>query len=197
MTATIYFTSIKILSRKQFSSATLNTDYFSMFRKNIFFNEETLTFMPPIFLFFLQVAHTVWCFLTNFKCLVHGAMFWSVMDLLWCNINRILLWTNYVFLVARLFLFRWWQIEVVNPDESPAQGVTVVVNPGAVQGLTAANGIAKLTINTVARDPRLTITVSPEIPWFCLFPFYISVQLQMEAQTCIKPHFQIFAIHLQ
>ncbi|AWP06024.1 Complement component C3 isoform 2 [Scophthalmus maximus] len=55
-------------------------------------------------------------------------------------------------------------IEVVNPDESPAQGVTVVVNPGAVQGLTAANGIAKLTINTVARDPRLTITAKTNDP---------------------------------
>uniref|UniRef100_A0A7N6F8K9 NTR domain-containing protein n=1 Tax=Anabas testudineus TaxID=64144 RepID=A0A7N6F8K9_ANATE len=49
-------------------------------------------------------------------------------------------------------------VEVLNPDETPAQGVPVVVEPGAVQGITAANGMARLTVNTVARDPTLSIT---------------------------------------
>ncbi|XP_040891542.1 complement C3-like [Toxotes jaculatrix] len=55
-------------------------------------------------------------------------------------------------------------IEVMNPDESPAQGVPVVVEPGPVEGFTAANGMAKLTINTVARDPRLTVTAKTNDP---------------------------------
>ncbi|KAM9856754.1 complement C3-like [Aulostomus maculatus] len=49
-------------------------------------------------------------------------------------------------------------IEVLNPDETPAQGVEVVVEPGHVRGLTAVNGLAKLTINTVAQEASLTIT---------------------------------------
>ncbi|XP_060949286.1 complement C3-like [Limanda limanda] len=48
-------------------------------------------------------------------------------------------------------------IEVTNPDGTPAQGVEVVVDPGQVQGITAANGYAKLTVNTVAGDQRLEI----------------------------------------
>ncbi|KAG7457234.1 complement C3-like [Solea senegalensis] len=55
-------------------------------------------------------------------------------------------------------------IEVVNPDETPAQGVAVVVNPGEVKGLTAANGLAKLTINTEARAPDLRITAKTSDP---------------------------------
>ncbi len=41
-------------------------------------------------------------------------------------------------------------MEVANPDDTPADGVPVVVIPGEVRGFTGANGIAKLTINTVA-----------------------------------------------
>ncbi|XP_068584992.1 complement C3-like [Cebidichthys violaceus] len=55
-------------------------------------------------------------------------------------------------------------VEVVNPDGSPAQGLRVVVDPGEVQGSTAANGIAKLTINTVARDPSLKIIARTNDP---------------------------------
>uniref|UniRef100_A0A8C9XDM5 Complement component c3a, duplicate 5 n=1 Tax=Sander lucioperca TaxID=283035 RepID=A0A8C9XDM5_SANLU len=38
-------------------------------------------------------------------------------------------------------------VEVVNPDGTPAKGVAVVVDPGQVQAITAANGMAKLTVN--------------------------------------------------
>uniref|UniRef100_A0A8D0AEB8 Complement C3-like n=1 Tax=Sander lucioperca TaxID=283035 RepID=A0A8D0AEB8_SANLU len=49
-------------------------------------------------------------------------------------------------------------VEVVNPDGTPAKGVTVVIEPGRVDGITAANGMAKLSVNTVAMEQRLTIT---------------------------------------
>ena len=53
-----------------------------------------------------------------------------------------------------------WQVEVLNPDETPAQRVAVVVDPGQVHGITASNGMAKLTVNTMEGSPKLTITVS-------------------------------------
>ncbi|KAK1879949.1 Complement C3 [Dissostichus eleginoides] len=53
-------------------------------------------------------------------------------------------------------------VEVVNPDNTPAQGVPVVVQPGYVNGITANNGMARLTINT--RDPQLTITARTNDP---------------------------------
>ncbi|XP_058497124.1 complement C3-like [Solea solea] len=55
-------------------------------------------------------------------------------------------------------------IEVVNPDETPAQGVAVVVSPGDVRGLTAADGLAKLPINTEARASDLRITAKTSDP---------------------------------
>ncbi|KAK1886496.1 Complement C3 [Dissostichus eleginoides] len=53
-------------------------------------------------------------------------------------------------------------VEVVNPDNTPARGVAVVVEPGTVNGFTADNGMARLTINT--RDPQLTITAKTNDP---------------------------------
>ncbi|XP_058496230.1 complement C3-like isoform X2 [Solea solea] len=55
-------------------------------------------------------------------------------------------------------------IEVVNPDETPAKGVAVMVNPGEVNSLTAANGLVKLTINTEARASVLRITATTRDP---------------------------------
>uniref|UniRef100_A0A671XKJ9 Anaphylatoxin-like domain-containing protein n=1 Tax=Sparus aurata TaxID=8175 RepID=A0A671XKJ9_SPAAU len=51
-------------------------------------------------------------------------------------------------------------MEVVNPDGSPAQGVYVVLDPGKARGLTAANGIARLPINTNGTAEPMKITVS-------------------------------------
>ncbi|XP_033988389.1 complement C3-like [Trematomus bernacchii] len=48
-------------------------------------------------------------------------------------------------------------VEVVNPDNTPAKGVAVVVEPGPVTGTTENNGMARLTINT-GGHPQLTIT---------------------------------------
>uniref|UniRef100_A0A3P9MTA9 Complement C3 n=1 Tax=Poecilia reticulata TaxID=8081 RepID=A0A3P9MTA9_POERE len=55
-------------------------------------------------------------------------------------------------------------VEVVNPDDSPAEGIPVVITPGNVRGSTASNGMARLTINTAATDARLQITVKTEKP---------------------------------
>nr|XP_043871929.1 complement C3-like isoform X2 [Solea senegalensis] len=55
-------------------------------------------------------------------------------------------------------------IKVVNPDETPAQGVAVVVSPGDVRALTAADGLAKLPINTEARASDLRITAKTSDP---------------------------------
>ncbi|XP_023190441.1 complement C3-like isoform X1 [Xiphophorus maculatus] len=55
-------------------------------------------------------------------------------------------------------------IEVLNPDESPAKGVAVVVDPGSVSGLTGASGLARLTINTVASSDPLLITARTNVP---------------------------------
>uniref|UniRef100_A0A3Q3BHM5 Complement C3-like n=1 Tax=Kryptolebias marmoratus TaxID=37003 RepID=A0A3Q3BHM5_KRYMA len=49
-------------------------------------------------------------------------------------------------------------VEVVNPDDSPADNIPVVVNPGGVRGFTAPNGMARLTINTQATDATLQIS---------------------------------------
>ncbi|KAJ4948967.1 hypothetical protein JOQ06_020487 [Pogonophryne albipinna] len=55
-------------------------------------------------------------------------------------------------------------VEVVNPDNTPAQGVNVVVEPGRVTGTTADNGMARLTINTGGNRQRLTITAKTNDP---------------------------------
>lgn len=58
------------------------------------------------------------------------------------------------------FAAHFFQVEVVNPDKTPAHGVKVVVNPGNVEGYTAANGLAMLTINSDAGARELAINVS-------------------------------------
>ncbi|KAM9314814.1 complement C3-like [Pholidichthys leucotaenia] len=55
-------------------------------------------------------------------------------------------------------------VEVLNPDETPASNVPVVVTPGPVNGITTGNGMARLTINTAARDGLLTITAKTKDP---------------------------------
>ncbi|XP_061130030.1 complement C3-like isoform X2 [Syngnathus typhle] len=55
-------------------------------------------------------------------------------------------------------------LKVTNPDETPARGIPVVVNPGEVHGFTSDNGIAKLTVNTISRDAILTIDAKTNDP---------------------------------
>lgn len=54
----------------------------------------------------------------------------------------------------------FFQVEVLNPDKTPANNVKVVVDPGSVQGSTGANGLARLTINSEALATQLVISVS-------------------------------------
>nr|XP_033961985.1 complement C3-like [Pseudochaenichthys georgianus] len=55
-------------------------------------------------------------------------------------------------------------VEVVNPDNTPAPGVAVVVEPGRVTGMTADNGMARLAINTGGNPQPLTITAKTNDP---------------------------------
>ncbi|XP_076583640.1 complement C3-like [Chaetodon auriga] len=70
-------------------------------------------------------------------------------------------------------------VEVVNQDGTPAQGVPVVVNPGEMQDLTAANGMARLSVNTESSE-ALTITARTSDP-------HISSERQASATMVALP----------
>ncbi|XP_023276375.1 complement C3-like [Seriola lalandi dorsalis] len=72
-------------------------------------------------------------------------------------------------------------IEVVKPDGSPAQGVAVVMDANEMQGLTAVNGMARLSINTVQNPEPMTITVKTNDP-------YISPERQASASMTAHPY---------
>ncbi|KAJ8362943.1 hypothetical protein SKAU_G00117740 [Synaphobranchus kaupii] len=55
-------------------------------------------------------------------------------------------------------------VYVTNPDDTPADGIDVVVTPGEVLGRTQENGVAKLTINTQGGVANLPITVKTKAP---------------------------------
>ncbi|XP_028449056.1 complement C3 [Perca flavescens] len=69
-------------------------------------------------------------------------------------------------------------VEVVNPDGTMAKEVVVVVDPGHVQALTAANGMAKITINAGA---SLAITAKTNDP-------HISNEKQASATMVALPY---------
>lgn len=51
------------------------------------------------------------------------------------------------------------QAEVLNPDKTPARGIEVVFEPGQEKGLTAANGIVRVTVDTLQNGQPLEIKV--------------------------------------
>nr|WEM32064.1 complement component 3 [Mylopharyngodon piceus] len=55
-------------------------------------------------------------------------------------------------------------VYVTNPDQTPAEDVEVEVNPGIVKGHTAANGIAKVTVNSLGGSSKLEITAKTKDP---------------------------------
>ncbi|KAL7845320.1 hypothetical protein AOLI_G00235120 [Acnodon oligacanthus] len=55
-------------------------------------------------------------------------------------------------------------VYVTNPDQTPAENVDVVVNPGGGRGRTKANGIARVTVNTEAGVRSLQISVKTNDP---------------------------------
>uniref|UniRef100_A0A8C9X1I5 Complement C3-like n=1 Tax=Sander lucioperca TaxID=283035 RepID=A0A8C9X1I5_SANLU len=69
-------------------------------------------------------------------------------------------------------------VEVVNPDGTLAKGVAVVVDPGQVQAITAANGMAKITVNAGA---SLAITARTNDP-------HISNEKQASATMVALPY---------
>ncbi|XP_066516756.1 complement C3-like [Hoplias malabaricus] len=56
------------------------------------------------------------------------------------------------------------KVYVTNPDQTPAKGVDVVVQPGGQTGRTKANGLAKVTVNTQGTDKSLKVTVKTNDP---------------------------------
>ncbi|XP_029950703.1 complement C3-like [Salarias fasciatus] len=55
-------------------------------------------------------------------------------------------------------------VEVMNPDETPATNIQVVVFPGEVQGITGKNGVARLTVNTQGNMQTLDISARTADP---------------------------------
>ncbi|KAI4889080.1 hypothetical protein NFI96_023395, partial [Prochilodus magdalenae] len=55
-------------------------------------------------------------------------------------------------------------VYVTNPDQTPAEGVDVIVNPGDERGRTKANGMAKVTVNTQAGASSIQIIVKTNDP---------------------------------
>ncbi|KAL7845317.1 hypothetical protein AOLI_G00235090 [Acnodon oligacanthus] len=55
-------------------------------------------------------------------------------------------------------------VYVMNPDQTPAENIDVVVNPGGGRGRTKANGIAKVTVNTQTGARSLQINVKTNDP---------------------------------
>ncbi|XP_023190444.1 complement C3-like [Xiphophorus maculatus] len=55
-------------------------------------------------------------------------------------------------------------VEVVHPYDIPAENIPVVVSPSEVRGITAANGMTTLTINTPAAASILRITAKTDKP---------------------------------
>ncbi|KAM9769652.1 complement C3-like isoform 1-T1 [Menidia menidia] len=72
-------------------------------------------------------------------------------------------------------------IEVLNPDGTPAQGVAVVIDVGQVQGVTSANGLARLSINAVGNEHPLTITAKTNDP-------HVSSERQASASMTALPY---------
>lgn len=52
------------------------------------------------------------------------------------------------------------QFQVLNPDNTPAEKVELVVEPGNVMLLSGANGFTKLSVNTQENTQKLAITVN-------------------------------------
>ncbi|CAI5679592.1 unnamed protein product [Oreochromis niloticus] len=80
-------------------------------------------------------------------------------------------------------------IEVLNPDNTPAKHIPVVVNPGEVTGQTADNGMAKLSINTVANSGDLIITARTAVE-------NILPARQRSANMIVTPHTSRNYIHI-
>lgn len=59
---------------------------------------------------------------------------------------------------------------MLNPDNTPAEHVGLVVEPGNAQVRSGASGFAKLPVNTEENASKLTITVSTSLGLLSGFP---------------------------
>uniref|UniRef100_A0A3P9BD82 Complement C3-like n=1 Tax=Maylandia zebra TaxID=106582 RepID=A0A3P9BD82_9CICH len=80
-------------------------------------------------------------------------------------------------------------IQVLNPDNTPAKDIPVVVNPGEVKGHTADNGMAKLSINTVENSENIIITATTAVE-------NILPARQRSATMIVTPHTSRNYIHI-
>uniref|UniRef100_A0A3B4F898 Complement C3-like n=1 Tax=Pundamilia nyererei TaxID=303518 RepID=A0A3B4F898_9CICH len=80
-------------------------------------------------------------------------------------------------------------IQVLNPDNTPAKDIPVVVNPGDVKGHTADNGMAKLSINTVENSENIIITATTAVE-------NILPARQRSATMIVTPHTSRNYIHI-
>ncbi|KAK2815856.1 hypothetical protein Q5P01_026323 [Channa striata] len=72
-------------------------------------------------------------------------------------------------------------IEVANPDGTPAKGIKVIVGVDEVEGITAGNGMARLSINTPKTTEPITITAKTDDPRF-------PAERQASANMTALPH---------
>ncbi|XP_016517973.1 complement C3-like [Poecilia formosa] len=72
-------------------------------------------------------------------------------------------------------------VEVLNPDGTSAQGVPVAIDEAEVEGVTSANGMARLSINTLENAGPLKITVRTKNP-------RISAERQASASMTALPY---------
>uniref|UniRef100_A0A3P9BDY9 Complement C3-like n=1 Tax=Maylandia zebra TaxID=106582 RepID=A0A3P9BDY9_9CICH len=82
-----------------------------------------------------------------------------------------------------------FDIQVLNPDNTPAKDIPVVVNPGEVKGHTADNGMAKLSINTVENSENIIITATTAVE-------NILPARQRSATMIVTPHTSRNYIHI-
>ncbi|CAN9509990.1 unnamed protein product [Ophioblennius macclurei] len=72
-------------------------------------------------------------------------------------------------------------VEVLNPDETPASGVQVLVSPRGAQGVTGKNGVVRLAVNTPGNSRSLEIIARTEDP-------QLSHNRQAEARMTAQPY---------
>lgn len=79
------------------------------------------------------------------------------------------------------------QAEVLNPDKTPASGIDVVFDPGQVKGRTVANGIVRVTIDTMQNGQQLVITVSLTVDFHVnvIITYKITTDLMTVLEKCI------------
>lgn len=89
------------------------------------------------------------------------------------------------------------QAEVLNPDKTPASGIDVVFDPGQVKGRTVANGIVRVTIDTMQNGQPLVITVSLTVDFHVNVILTYRYKITTDLMTVLeKNRYDIMALKL-